>query len=42
MYIYIYIYTIYSEKENKILLVTLSEGTRVDGKGKKMLENEKY
>jgi hypothetical protein len=38
---YIYIY-IYSERENKIVLVSLSDGTTGDGRGKKMLENEKY
>jgi hypothetical protein len=31
-----------SERENKIVLVGLPEGTTGDGEGKKMLENEKY
>jgi hypothetical protein len=31
-----------SDRENKIVLVSLSEGTMGGGRGKKMLENEKY
>jgi hypothetical protein len=32
----------YSERENKIGLVSLSEGTMGGGREKKMLENEKH
>jgi hypothetical protein len=43
IYIYIYIHThiqIYVVRENKIVLVTLSEGTTGGGREREMLDNE--
>jgi hypothetical protein len=40
-FIHVYIH-IYSERENRIVLVSLSEGLRGTVEGKKMLENENH
>jgi hypothetical protein len=40
--IYMYMICTYSERENKIVLVSLSEGLNEIGEGKKMLENGNY
>jgi hypothetical protein len=40
IYMHIHMYT-HSDRENKIVLVSLSDGATI-GRRKKMLENEKY